>query len=157
MNFDYLYAFYSASGRPQDCPPVYRTRIDAGIKIFQARQGLFDEATRGRGGAVYRTRETREKSGLVGWECSCHDYQYGTALPARLDWGGYSGLGKMCKHTIAHLIAKFEGVELPPAPPAQPVANVVAPHAPTLTQAELESNPYYRAKNGLDIVNVRLI
>ena len=154
MNFDYLYAFYSPSGRPQDCPSWYRTRIDAGIKLFQARQGLFQDATRGRGGAIYRTRETRRKDGLICWECTCHDYQYGTALPDRLDWGGYSGLGKMCKHSIAHLIAKFEGIDLPPAPQE---VKVVVPPAPTLTQAELEANPYYRAKNGLDVMNVRLI
>ena len=157
MKYDYLYAFYSPSGRPQDCPAWYKTRLDAGINIFQARQGLFQDATRGSGDAIYHTRETRRKDGFFCWECTCHDFVYGTALPARLDWGGYSGLGKMCKHTIAHLLAKFEGVELPPAPPVQQEVKVVVPPAPTLTQAELEANPYYRAKNGMDVMNVRLI
>ena len=94
----------SLDGKPEHAPAQFRRRVEKAAELVRAGKVFDGYVMASDGKKLYRTWQTDIPKQ---WRCECADFMGRGGYDTQLVYGGY---GRPCKHTLAQLIAYFEGV-----------------------------------------------
>ena len=94
----------SLDGKPEHAPAQFRRRVEKAAELVRAGKVFDGYVMASDGKKLYRTWQTDIPKQ---WRCECADFMGRGGYDTQLVYGGY---GRQCKHTLAQIIAYYEGV-----------------------------------------------
>lgn len=105
----------SLDSRPEHAPAQFRRRVEKAAELVKAGKVFDGFVAASDGKKLYRTWQ----NGIPKqWHCECPDFMGRGGFDTQTVQGGY---GHQCKHTLAQIIAYYEGVTPRPYDPRKPV------------------------------------
>lgn len=134
-----ILAACSLDGRPEHAPAQFRWRVEKAAELVKAGKVFDGFVAASDGKKLYRTWQ----NGIPKqWRCECADFMGRGGYDTQLVFGGY---GRQCKHTLAQMIAYFEGVTPRPYDPRKPVDRCDWLQGMTEQDADRMCDPKYQA------------
>jgi hypothetical protein len=130
----------SLDGKPEHAPAQFKRRVEkaAGLvktgKVFRG----YVLSQEGDDKAYYVKCEGVPKV----WSCTCPDFRGRGGYDTQIVFGGY---GRQCKHTLAQIIAYFEGLNLRPYAPSRHTDQCDFWQGMSEEDADRICNPKYQA------------
>lgn len=101
--------------RPEHAPAQFRRRVEKAAELVKAGKVFDGYVMASDGKKLYRTWQTDMPKQ---WHCECPDFMGRGGYDTQQVFGGY---GRQCKHTLAQIIAYYEGVTPRPCDPRKSV------------------------------------
>lgn len=102
----------SLDGKPEHAPAQFKHRLEKAAELVRAKKVYRGFVCSQKSNKAYRTWQI---GFAKQWRCECADFQFRGGFDTAQICGGY---GRQCKHTLAQMIAEFEGISLRPFTPA---------------------------------------